>query len=67
MLLSSLCVYVTEQLKFELHLEDTSLDYLSISFFLSTINGKEINVDLDECYIGDHGAKCLAKHLVGRI
>ena len=63
---ASLCLYVAEQLKFELYLENTSLsplDCLSISFFLSTISGKEISVDLDECYIGDHGAKCLAKHL----
>ena len=62
----SLCLYVAEQLNFELDLEDTylsPLDCLSIGFFLSTINGKEISVDLDECYIDDLGAKCLAKPL----
>ena len=63
---ASLCLYVAKQLKFELDVEDTTLsplDCLAISFFLSSVNCTEISVDLDECYIGDHGAKCLAKHL----
>ena len=62
----SLCLYVAERLKYNLDLESTSLsplDCLSISFFLSSVTGKEISVNLWECSIGDFGAKCLTKYL----
>ena len=62
----SLCLYVAEGLEYELDLSKTSLsplDCLSISFFLSSVTGKEISVKLWKCSIGDVGAKCLAKYL----
>jgi hypothetical protein len=39
------------------------LDCLFISFFLSSLTGKESNVNLDHCFIGDLGAKFLSKFL----
>ena len=62
----SLCLYVAERLGYELHLRGTSLsplDYFSISYFLSSVTGKEISVNCWGCSIGDLGAKCLAKYL----
>ena len=62
----SLCLYVAERLEYKLDLSDTSLsplDCLSISFFLSSVAGKEISANLRGCSIGDLGAKCLAKYL----
>ena len=62
----SLCLYVAERLEYKLHLRGTSLsplDYLSISYFLSSVTGKEISVNCWGCSIGDLGAKCLAKYL----
>ena len=62
----SLCLYVAERLKYGLDLSETSLsplDCLSISFFLSSVTGKEISTYLWECPISDLGAKCLAKYL----
>ena len=62
----ALCLYVAERLGYRLDLSDTSLsplDCLSVSFFLSTLSGKEINVNLAQCLIGDIGAKCLTKYL----
>ena len=61
----SLCLHVAEMLKYEVCLSNTSLsprDCLSISFFLFSIAGKEISVDLQQCYIGDLGIKCLSKY-----
>ena len=62
----SLCLYVVEKLGHKLDLGDTSLsplDYLSISFFLSSVAGKEISVNLYRCYIDCLGTKCLTKYL----
>ena len=62
----SLCLYVAERLEYELDLSQTSLsplNCLSVSFFLSSVPGKEISVDIWECSIGDLGAKCLTKLL----
>ena len=62
----SLCLYVTEKLGHKLDLGDTSLsplDCLSISFFLSSVTGKEIIVNLNRCYIHGLGTKCLTKYL----
>ena len=62
----SLCLYVAERLGYKLNIRETSLsplDCLSISFFLSSVAGKDINVDLTRCNINDLGAKCLAKYL----
>ena len=66
----SLCLYVAERLEYELDLSDTSLsplDYLSVSFFLSSLSGKKatvtIIVNLRRCYIGSHDVKCLIKFL----
>ena len=62
----SLCLYVAERLEYKLDLGQMSLsplDYLSISFFLSSVTGKEINTYLWGCYIGDFGTKCLTKYL----
>ena len=62
----SLCLYVAERLEYKLDLQDTSLsplDCLSISYFLSSVTGKEISVNCWGCSIGDLGAKCLAKYL----
>ena len=62
----SLCLYVLEKLQSNLDLSKTTLsplDCLSISFFLSSVTDKEINVDIWECSIDDFGAKCLAKYL----
>ena len=62
----SLCLYVAERLEYRLDLEGTSLsplDCLSISFFLSSVAGKEISIDLEACSIGDLDVKCLAKYL----
>ena len=60
-----LCLYVAERLEFKLDLSGTSLsllDCLSVSFFLSSLSGKEISVNLYLCAIGDLGAKCLSKY-----
>jgi hypothetical protein len=62
----ALCLYVAERLGYDLNLGDTSLsplDCLSVSFFLSSLSGKETSVHLDCCTIGDLGAKCLSKYL----
>ena len=65
----ALCLFVAERLKYTLDISDTSLsplDYLSISFFLSCLRGKEgkkFAFSLRRCYIGDLGAKCLTKFL----
>jgi hypothetical protein len=65
-----LCLYVAERLEYRLEyrldLSETSLspvDYLSVSYFLSSLTGKEFTVYLRRCYIGDLGAKCLTKFL----
>jgi hypothetical protein len=61
-----LCLYVAERLKYRLDLSETSLsplDCLSISFFLSSLSGKETSVHLDCCTIGDIGAKCLSIYI----
>ena len=62
----ALCLYVAERLEYRLDLSETSLsplDYLCISFFLSTLSGKKVSVNLSQCYIGDIGTKCLTKFL----
>jgi Ran GTPase-activating protein (RanGAP) involved in mRNA processing and transport len=62
----ALCLYVAERLEYRLDLSETSLsplDCLSVSFFLSSLSGKETSVDLNRCAIGDLGAKCLSKYL----
>ena len=62
----ALCLYVAERLEYELNLSKTSLsplDCLSVSFFLSSIAGKETSISLAQCLIGDLGAKCLTKYL----
>ena len=59
----ALCLYVAERLEYRLDLIGTSLsplDCLSVSFFLSSLSGKETNVRLYLCSIGDLGAKCLS-------
>ena len=61
-----LCLYVAERLEYELDLSETSLsplDCLSVSFFLSSLSGKKVTVNLRQSYIGDNGAKCLTKFL----
>ena len=61
-----LCLHVAERLEYRLDLSEISLsplDCLSVSFFLSSLSGKEISVDLNCCTIGDLGAKCLSKYL----
>ena len=62
----ALYFYVAERLEYKLAVCDTlltPLDCLAISFFLSSLTGKEICVDLNYCTIGDLGAKCLSKYL----
>ena len=62
----ALCLYVAERLEYRLDLSETSLsplDCLSVGFFLSSLSGKETNVYLGRCTIGDLGAKCLSKYL----
>ena len=62
----ALCLYVAERLEYKLDLSGTSLsplDCLSVSFFFSSLSGKETNVRLYLCSIGDLGAKCLSKYL----
>ena len=65
----SLCLCLAERLKYSLDLGGTvlisPLDCLSISFFLSFISGREVDVKLFQCYIGEVSAKCLAKYLAG--
>ena len=66
----ALCLYVAKRLEYRLDLSETSLsplDCLSVSFFLSSLSGKETNVDLYNCTIGDLGAKCLSKYSGGYI
>ena len=61
----ALCLYVAERLEYELDLSDTSLsplDCLSVSFFLSSLTGKETSVVLCRCTIGDLGAKYLSEY-----
>ena len=61
----ALCLYVAERLRYRLDLKVTSLSPLdchSISFFLFSLSGKEIHIDLNRCTIGDRGAKCLLKY-----
>jgi Ran GTPase-activating protein (RanGAP) involved in mRNA processing and transport len=63
---SNLCLYVAKRLESRLDLSETSLsplDCLSVSFFISSIAGKRITVNLSQCHIGDLGAKCLTKYL----
>ena len=60
------CLYVAERLQYRLDLSETSLsplDCLSVSFFLSSLSGKEFAFSLRRCYIGDLGAKCLTTFL----
>ena len=60
----SLCLYVAERLDYELYLSNTplsSLDYLSISFFATSVTGKEICVHLYRCYIDELGVKFFTK------
>ena len=62
----SLCLYVAERLEYRLDLSKSSLsplDYLSVSFFLSSVGGKEIFVDLRQSSISDLGVNCLTKYL----
>ena len=62
----ALCLYVAERLEYRLDLSEISLsplDYLSISFFLSSLSGKRVSVNLRQCYISDIGTKCLTKFL----
>ena len=62
----ALCLYVAERLQYRLDLSTTSLsplDYLSVSFFLSSLSGKKVTVNLSQCYIDDLGIKCLTKSL----
>ena len=62
----SLCLYVAERLEYDLDISGKSLsplDCLSVSFFLSSVNDKEISVHLLKCSINDLGAKCLTKYL----
>ena len=62
----SLCLYVAERLKYKLDLNYTPLSLLtclSVNFFLSSITGKKINVDLCFCCINDLGVKCLTKNI----
>ena len=61
-----LCLYVAERLGYRLDLSETSLsplDCLSVSFFLTSFSGRETNVHLYRCTIGDLNAKCLSKYL----
>ena len=61
-----LCLYVAERLKYRLDICETSLspmDCLSVSFFLSSLGGKEISANLAQCQIGDFGANCLREYL----
>ena len=60
------CLYVAERLEYELDLSEISLsplDCLSVSFFFSSVVGKEVSVNLSKCQIGDFGAKWLTKYL----
>ena len=62
----SLCLYVAERLEYKLDISKTSLsplDCFSVSFFLSSVTNKQIFVDLEQCSIGDLGAKRLTKYL----
>ena len=62
----ALCLYVAERLQYKLHLSRISLsplDCLSVSFFLSSLTGKETSAHLDHCTIRDLGVKCLSKYL----
>ena len=62
----ALCLYVAERLEYKLNLGNTSLSLLyclSVSFFLSCLNGNETSVHLDHCTIGDLGVKYLSKYL----
>ena len=62
----ALCLYVAERLENRLDLSEISLsplDCLSVSFFLSSVTGKEISFNLAQCQIGDLGAKCLTRYL----
>ena len=69
----SLCLYVAEQLKYELNLDGTSLsplDCLSLSFFLFSVvssDCKEVKVRLLQCHIGSLGVNCLTKYLSSNI
>ena len=64
----SICLYVfvNEELKNKLDLSHTLLsprDCFSISFFLSSVAGKEISIHLWGCYVEEVGAKFLTKYL----
>ena len=69
----SLCLYVAEQLKYRLYLDDTSLsplDCLSLSFFLFSVvssDCKEVDVSLRWCHIDGLGVNCLTKYLSSNI
>ena len=62
----ALCLYVAERLGYRLDLSETSLsplDCLSVSYFFSSLAGKEISFNLAQCQIGDLGVKWLTKYL----
>ena len=63
---ASLCLYIAERLEYELDFSMTSLsalDCLLVGFFISSVAGKEIRVNLEQCHVGDLGVKCLVKYL----
>ena len=62
----ALCLYVAERLEYEMDLRDTSLsplDCLSVSFFLSSLSGKETSIYLYRCTIDFLGVKFLSQYL----
>ena len=65
----ALCLYVAERLeriKLKLNLSETSLsplDCVSVSFFLSSVAGKEISINLKHCAIGNLGVNYLSKYV----
>ena len=62
----SLCLYVAERLEYKLYLSNASispLDCLCVSFFLSCLSYKEIEVNLRQCSIGDLDINYLTKFL----
>ena len=69
----SLCLYVAEQLEYELDLSNTSLsplDCLSLGFFLFSVvtsDCKEVYVDFDKCHIGDLGVNSVTKYLSSKM
>ena len=67
----SLCQFVAEQLGNGLYLNNTSLtpvDFLAIGYFLCSVslapnNADEFRVDIDNCSLGDAGAKSLMQSI----